>query len=71
MRHDKRTPEFFLVEWEGEGFVGLCSKTYYCFGANDKYSTKVLNKRNKKIDKQVFFDVLKTGKKRGGDKSRV
>ena len=62
MRHDKRTPGRFKVEWEGEGFVGLCSKTYYCFGAKDKYSTKGLNKRNNKIDKQVFFDVLKTGK---------
>ena len=37
---DKRTPGLFKVEWSGDGFVGLCSKTYYCFGATDKYSTK-------------------------------
>ena len=36
---DKRTPWLFKVEWCGDGFVGLCSKTYYCF---DKYSTKGL-----------------------------
>ena len=29
---DKRTPGLFKVEWSGDGFVGLCSKTYYCFG---------------------------------------
>ena len=33
---DKRTPGLFKVEWCGDGFVGLCSKTYYCFGATDK-----------------------------------
>ena len=31
-------------EWRGNGFIGLCSKTYYCFGATDKYSTKVSGK---------------------------
>ena len=44
MRHDKRTPGLFKVEWQGEGFVGLCSKTYCCFGAKDKYSTKGLKR---------------------------
>ena len=42
---DKRTPGLFKVEWCGDGIVGLCSKTYYCFGATDKYSTKGLSKR--------------------------
>ena len=48
---DKRTPGLFKVEWCGDGFVGLCSKTYYCFGATDKYSTKGLSKRHNDIDK--------------------
>ena len=26
---DKRTPGLFKVEWRGDGFIGLCSKTYY------------------------------------------
>ena len=38
--YDKRTPGLFKVEWSGDGSVGLCSKTYYCFGPTDKYSTK-------------------------------
>ena len=37
---DKRTPGLFKVEWSGDGFVGLCSKTYYCFGATEKYAPK-------------------------------
>ena len=31
--YDKRTPGLFKVEWEEKGIIGLCSKTYYCFGA--------------------------------------
>ena len=42
-----------------DGFVGLCSKTYYCFGATDKYSTKGLSKRHNDIDKDIFLAVLK------------
>ena len=56
---DKRTPGLFKVEWCGDGFVGLCSKTYYCFGATDKYSTKGLSKRHNGTDKDTFLAVLK------------
>ena len=56
---DKRTPGLFKVEWRGDGFIGLCSKTYYCFGATDKYSTKGLSKRHKDIDKDTLLTVLK------------
>ena len=62
---DKRTPGLFKVEWSGAGFVGLCSKTYYCFGATDKYSTKGLNKRHNTIDKDAFLAVL-TNRRSGG-----
>ena len=55
---DKRTPGLFKVEWCGDGFVGLCSKTYYCFGATNKYSTKGLSKRHNDIDKNTFLNVL-------------
>ena len=44
--YDKRTPGLFKEEWSGEGIIGLCSKTYYCFGSSDKFSCKGINKRN-------------------------
>ena len=55
---DKRTPGLFKVEWHGEGFIGLCSKTYYCFGKTNKCTTKGLNKRQNDIDKDKFLSVL-------------
>ena len=63
---DKRTPGLFKVEWCGDGFVGLCSKTYNCFGATDKYSTKGLSKRHNDIDKDTFLAVLKNRRSGGG-----
>ena len=66
---DKRTPDLFKVEWCGDGFVGLCSKTYYCFGATDKYSTKGLSKRHNGIDKDTFLAVL-TNRRSGGGFNR-
>ena len=66
---DKRTPGLFKVEWSGDGFVGLCSKTYYCFGATDKYSTKGLSKRHNTIDKDAFLEVL-TNRRSGSGKNR-
>ena len=63
---DKRTPGLFKVEWCGDGFVGLCSKTYYSFGATDKYSTKGLSKRHNDIDKDTFLAVLKNRRSGGG-----
>ena len=56
--YDKRTPGLFKVEWRGEGFVGLCSKTNYFFGSTDKCSTKGLSKRQNVIDKDVLLSVL-------------
>ena len=66
---DKRTPGLFKVEWCGDGFVGLCSKTYYCFGATDKYSTKGLSKRQNDIDKDAFLAVL-TNRRSGSGVNR-
>ena len=66
---DKRTPGLFKVEWCGDGFVGLCSETYYCFGATDKYSTKGLSKRHNDIDKDTFLAV-RTNRQSGGGINR-
>jgi len=43
--YDKRTPGLFKEEYSGDGIVALCSETYYCFGQNDKFSCKGINKR--------------------------
>ena len=56
---DKRTPGLFKVEWEGDGIISLCSKTYYCFGdGKDKFSCKGVNKKNNVINKDKYFDVI-------------
>jgi hypothetical protein len=60
--YDKRTPGLFKIEWEGNGFVGLCSKSYYCFGETDKCSSKGLNKRQNELTKDNFLQVLQTTK---------
>ena len=57
---DKRTPSLFKVEWEGDGIVALCSKTYYCFGDQDKASCKGINKRTNNISKRRYLDTLQT-----------
>ena len=67
--YDKRTPGLFKVEWRGDGFIGLCSKTYYCFGAIDTYTTKGLNKRQNDIDKDAFLAVL-TNRRSGSGVNR-
>ncbi|KXJ14359.1 hypothetical protein AC249_AIPGENE21562 [Exaiptasia diaphana] len=58
--YDKRTPGLFKEEWSGDGIIGLCSKTYYCFGTSDKFSCKGINKRCNDIDKDKFLQVLRT-----------
>ncbi len=56
----KRTPGLFKQEWKGNGIIALNSKTYFCFGDNGgKLSTKGLNKKNNRLQKQDFLKVLK------------
>ena len=57
---DKRTPGLFKVEWEGDGIVALCSKTYFCFGETNKSSCKGLNKHTNEITKERYLDVLQS-----------
>lgn len=64
--YDKRTPSLFKVEWEGEGVIGLCRKTYYCFGAKDKFSCKGVNKKCHDINKDKHLNVLLTKQKSSG-----
>ena len=61
-KFDKRTPGLFKKEWEGDGIVSLCSKTYYCFGTSDKYSSKGLNKGLNRVTKDKYLEVLRSRK---------
>ena len=58
--YDKRTPGLFKEEYRGDGIVALCSKTYYCFGKEDTFSCKGINKRLNDIHKDKYMDVLLT-----------
>jgi len=64
--YDKRTPGLFKVEFEGNGFISLCSKTYYCFGRKDKYSCKGIIKKCNDINKETFLKVLTSRKSASG-----
>ena len=66
-KDDQRTPGLFKTEYTGTGFVGLCSKTYYCKGhEGSKISCKGLNKHRNVFDKQKFLDVIYNRESDGG-----
>ena len=54
-KFDRQTPGLFKLESEGDtsSFVGLCSKTYYCFGWSKKQVSKGIN-----IAQNPFSKVL-------------
>ena len=64
--YEKRTPGLFKEEWSGAGIIGLSSKTYYCFGAYDKFSCKGVNKKTNDIDKEKYLNVLFTKQSSAG-----
>ena len=49
----------FKLEWEGNGFVGLAAKTYYCFknDGKDKHSAKGVS-RKFQLTKEDYLNVL-------------
>ena len=63
---DKRTPGLFKQEYAGTGIVSLCSKCYYCWGTEDKFSSKGLNRNQNEITKDKFLEVLETRQASGG-----
>ena len=66
-KFDKRTPGLFKIEWQGQGMVGLCSKTYYGWGSQkDKCSTKGISKKHNELDQKTFLEVLTTKQSAGG-----
>lgn len=64
--YDKRTPGLFKEEFSGDGIIALCSKTYFCYGKDIKYSCKGINKRLNTITKDTYMDVLLTKKSGSG-----
>ena len=65
-KFDKRTPGLFKIEWQGQGMIGLCSKTYFGWGDKNKCSTKGISKQHNQLDKNTFLEVLKTKQSTGG-----
>ena len=62
---NKRTPGKFKFEFEGDGIVALCSKTYICWGHKEtKVSCKGLQKKRnmERLTKQKYLEVLQTQK---------
>ena len=51
----------FKLEWEGDGFVGLAAKTYYCYRndslGKDKHSAKGVS-RKYHLTKEDYLKVL-------------
>ena len=58
--YDKRTPGLFKTKLTGDGMIALCSKTYFCFGAEDKFSCKGVNRKTNNVTKEKYMDVLLT-----------
>ena len=52
----------FKLEWQGDGFVGLNAKTYFCYSEDprvDKYSSKGIS-RAFSLSKEDYLQVLLT-----------
>jgi hypothetical protein len=56
--YDKRKPGLFKIEFEGDGIVALCSKSYYVWGNKDKKSCKGCQKTRNKLDKYNYINCL-------------
>lgn len=63
-KFDKRTPGLFKIEYEGDGMVALCSKTYYVWGDKNKVSSKGLqhNRNTEVLTKEKYLECLLDGK---------
>ena len=61
--YDKRKPGLFKLEWSGTGMIALSSKTYYCWGSEDKISCKGTQKNNNKhsLNKESYKKCLYDG----------
>ena len=68
--YDKRKLGLVKVEWKGDSFVGLNSKTYCCWDTeSNKVSCKGISKKLNDPQKEVYLSVLQTWQSRS-DKHR-
>ena len=61
--YNKRSPGLFKFEFEGQGIVALCSKTYICWGGKEsKISCKGLQKKRnlERLTRETYLKVLQT-----------
>ena len=59
LAYDKRTPGLFKIEYEGDGMVALCSKSYYAWSdKKDKYTCKGVQKSQIKLNKDKYLETL-------------
>ncbi len=67
IKHDKRTPLLFKVEWTGEEMISLCSKSYVCRGDESglKFSCKGLQRSRLHNVFDKFQSVLDTRESEG------
>ena len=54
-------PQVFLrLSWRDKELSSCVKKTYYCFGAKDKFSCKGVNKKCNEFNKDKYLNVLLT-----------
>ena len=58
--YDKRKPGLFKIEFEGDGMVALCSKSYFVWGTKSKLSCKGLqqNRNMDVLNKEKYLQCL-------------
>ena len=58
--YDIRKPGLFKIEFQGDGMVALCSKSYFVWGAENKMSCKGLqqNKNMDVLNKEKYLQCL-------------
>ena len=65
-KYDSRTPGLFKVEYTGDTFYGLCSKTYIVQNGEEfKFSSKGISKRRVKYPVNIYKSVLETKQSSG------
>ena len=59
--YNRRTLGLFKVEFSGDIFIGLCSKTYFCQGGTEcKISSKGINKNQNELTRDKYEQVLQS-----------
>lgn len=67
---EQRKPGLFKKEYEGDGMICLCSKTYFCWSQENerqnKCASKGLSKSNNILTKEDYLSVLETETSKSG-----